>query len=73
MVKVVKNMAEEARVSIRNIRREARKDLEGSEKDSQISSDELARAEKSLEVITQKCESQVDKALADKEGELLEV
>ena len=49
LVKVVKHKAEEARVAIRNLRRAARHDLEALEKDGDISSDELERAEKEME------------------------
>lgn len=73
LVRVVKKMAEEGRISIRNIRRDARKELEGAEKDNQLTSDELARAEKDLDRITHSCEATVDGALATKEDELLEV
>ncbi|MDH3300278.1 MAG: ribosome recycling factor [Acidimicrobiia bacterium] len=73
LVRVVKNMAEDGRISIRNIRREARKDLESAEKDNQLSEDELARAEKELDKLTQASEASVDRALASKEDELLEV
>ncbi|MFZ8892648.1 MAG: ribosome recycling factor, partial [Ilumatobacteraceae bacterium] len=45
-VKVVKNMAEEGRVTVRNIRRDARKLLETAQKDGDISQDDLDRAEK---------------------------
>ena len=73
LVRVVKNMAEDGRISIRNIRREARKDLENAEKDNQLSEDELMRAEKELDKLTQASEASVDGALASKEDELLEV
>ena len=73
LVKLTKKMAEDGRIAIRNIRRESRKDLENSEKDKQISSDELERAEKQLDQLTQKSEAKIDSALADKEAELLEV
>ncbi|MFM9133595.1 MAG: ribosome recycling factor [Actinomycetota bacterium] len=72
-VKVVKNMAEEARVAVRNIRRDARKTLETAEKNSEISKDDLERAEKELEKLTQDHVEQIDKALSRKEQELLEV
>ena len=72
-VKVVKNMAEEARVAVRNIRRDARKTLETAEKNSDISKDDLERAEKELDKLTQDHVEQIDKALARKEQELLEV
>jgi ribosome recycling factor len=72
-VKVVKNMAEDGRVSIRNIRRDARKALENAEKNGDISKDELERAEKELEKVTHDHVETIDKAFARKEQELLEV
>lgn len=72
-VKIVKNMAEDGRVAIRNIRRDARKQLETAEKNSEISKDELERAEKELDKYTQEHVEQIDKAFARKEQELLEV
>jgi ribosome recycling factor len=72
-VKVVKNMAEDGRVSLRNVRRDARKVLETAEKDGDISKDDLDRAEKELEKITHEHVDMVDKALSRKEQELLEV
>jgi ribosome recycling factor len=72
-VKVVKNMAEDGRVAIRNIRRDARKTLETAEKNGDISKDELERAEKELEKVTHDQVETIDKAFARKEQELLEV
>ena len=72
-VKVVKNMAEDGRVTVRNIRRDARKVLETAQKDGDISQDDLDRAEKELEQITHTTVEAVDKAFARKEQELLEV
>ena len=72
-VKVVKHMAEEGRVAVRNIRRDARKHLEASEKQGEISADELDRAEKELEKLTHEHIEDIDKALTHKEHELLEV
>ena len=72
-VKVVKNMSEDGRVAIRNVRRDARKHLESAEKNSEISKDDLERAEKELDKFTQEHVEQIDKALARKEQELLEV
>jgi ribosome recycling factor len=73
MVKMVHHKAEEGRVAIRNLRRAARKDLEGLEKDGDISSDELDRAEKELEKITHDHVAEIDRMLQHKEHELLEV
>jgi ribosome recycling factor len=72
-VKVVKHMAEEGRIAVRNIRRDARKHLESSEKAGEISADELERAEKELEKLTHEHVEAVDRALGRKEAELLEV
>lgn len=73
MVKLVHAKAEDARVAVRNHRRGARKDLEGLEKDGEITTDELERAEKELEKITQHAVSEIDQLLQAKEKELLEV
>ena len=72
-VKVVKHMAEDGRIAIRNIRRDARKHLEAAEKASDISADELERAEKEMEKITHEHVELIDKAFGRKEQELLEV
>ena len=72
-VKVVKHMAEDGRVAVRNVRRDARKHLETAEKRGEISADELDRAEKELEKVTQEHVAEIDRALEHKESELLEV
>lgn len=72
-VKVVKNIAEEGRVAVRNARRDARKSMETAEKDGDISKDELDRAEKDLEKMTQEHVDLIDKATARKEQEVMEV
>ena len=71
-VKVVRGMAEEGRIAIRNLRRSGRQELEGFEKDGDLYEDELARAEKELDRITQTADADIDTALAAKEQELLE-
>jgi ribosome recycling factor len=73
LVKVVKHRAEEARVAVRNIRRQARHDLEGHEKEGRISEDDLDRAEKDLEKLTHEFVAEIDQMLAHKEQELMEV
>ena len=73
LVRIVKGMAEDGRVAIRHLRREARKDLESAEKDGEISADELQRAAKELDGLTHSFEAEIDAALATKEQELLEV
>lgn len=73
LVRVVKGMAEDGRVAIRNVRRDGRKELEAAEKDSQLSNDDLAWAEKELDKLTHSAEADIDALLAEKEAELLEV
>ena len=73
LVKIVKHRAEEAKVAVRNVRRQARHDLEALEKDGDLSRDELERAEKELEAYTHKVVTDIDDLLHHKEQELLEV
>jgi ribosome recycling factor len=72
LVKVVRAMAEDGKVTLRNIRRAARHELDGLEKGGDLSSDELTRAEKELDGMTHSHEAEIDQALAAKEHELLE-
>ena len=71
-VKVAKAKAEDGRVAVRNVRRGARHDLDALEKDGDISSDELERAEKELEKVTHDHVAEIDRMLQHKEQELLE-
>lgn len=72
-VKVAKNMAEDGRIVLRNVRRDARKAMEAEEKSGEVSEDELDRAEKELDKVTTEHVDQIDDALGRKEQELLEV
>ncbi len=72
-VKVVRTKAEEGKVALRGVRRHARQELEGLEKDKSLSSDEIERLEKTLDKMTQDEVAAVDALLAHKEQELLEV
>lgn len=73
LVKVVKGMAEDGRIALRNLRRSARHELEALEKAGDIPEDDLTRAEKELDKITHAHEAEIDTALEHKEQELLEV
>jgi ribosome recycling factor len=73
LVKVVRNRAEEGRVAVRNARRHARHELEGLEKDGEISKDDLDRAEKDLEKRTHEVVAEIDELLKHKEQELLSI
>ncbi|MGQ0434697.1 MAG: ribosome recycling factor [Microthrixaceae bacterium] len=73
LVRVVKAMAEDGRIAIRNLRRAARHDLDALAKDNEATEDDVARAEKDLDKLTHAQEAEIDKALEQKEQELLEV
>lgn len=72
LVKVVKGLAEEGRISVRNARRGARHELDELADEADVSDDDLSRANKDLDKITQSYESEISQALAQKERELLE-
>jgi len=72
-VKVVRGKAEDAKVSIRNIRRKAMDSIAKLVKDGEIGEDEGARAEKDLDARTKAHTDNVDELLKRKEAELLEV
>src|SRR5918992_1492575 len=73
MVKVAKHKGEEARVAIRNVRRKANEELHRIAKDGEAGEDEVVRAEKELQHVTDKYVGQVDELVKHKEAELLEV
>jgi len=73
LVKVAKSKAEDARVSTRNARRNARQELEKLEKDGDISKDDVERAEKDLDKATTDIVSEIDAMAVTKEAELMEV
>jgi ribosome recycling factor len=73
LVKVVRHRAEEGKVAVRNARRHARHELEGLEKDGEISKDDLDRTEKELEKRTHEVVAEIDEMLKHKETELLSI
>ncbi len=73
MIKVARHKAEEARVSIRNVRRHAKDALDRLSRDGDAGEDDVRRAEKELEDVTHRYVGQVDELLKHKESELLEV
>jgi len=70
-VKIVKSKAEDAKVSVRNIRRKAKDDLDALR--GEVGDDEVSRGEKELEQVTKSNIDAIDDALKRKEAELLEV
>ncbi len=73
MVKIVKAEAENARISLRNIRRDANGDFKELLKEKEITEDEERRAEDDIQKITDKFVAQVEKITEEKEADLLEV
>lgn len=72
-IKVARHKAEDAKISIRNIRRRAKEELDRLVKDGETGEDEVARAEKELEKTTTQYVNHIDELLRHKEAELLEV
>ena len=73
LAKQCKHYAEEARVAVRNIRRDANAKLVRAEKDSQISEDDLRRAESEIQKLTDAHVKVIDESLKRKESEIMEV
>lgn len=72
-IKLAKGKAEDGRVAVRGVRRNAKQALDKAEKDSEISQDENVGAEKRLDALTKKHVELIDEMLKNKEAELLEV
>ena len=73
LVKQAKAKGEDAKVSVRNVRRKAMEELNRIKKDGEAGEDDVARAEKDLDKSTHTYTAQVDELVKHKEGELLEV
>ena len=73
LVKEIKNIAEEAKVAIRSIRREGIDEAKAKQKNSEITEDELKIAETEIQKITDKNIEEIDKILANKENEIMSV
>ncbi len=72
LVKLVKKMAEEARVAVRNVRRDAIEKLKAQKKNKEISEDEMYKLQDKVQEITDEHIKEIDKILAEKEKEILE-
>jgi ribosome recycling factor len=73
LIRVARHMAEEGRVSVRNVRRDEMRDVHELRKEGEISQDDERRAEDELQRLTNDYVKRIDAALADKEAELMEV
>jgi len=73
LVKVARKHGEEGRVAVRNIRREAKEMLEELEEEGEVSEDDSRRAQERLQQLTDEMIAQLDRVLAAKEKEIMEV
>jgi len=73
LVKVVRELAENARVAVRNIRRDGNNDLKTLLKDKDISEDEERRGEDLVQQVTDQSTDEIDSLLQTKEKELMEI
>lgn len=73
MIKLLHKKAEEARVAIRNVRRDANEHLKQAEKSGEASEDEVHRTQEQIQKLTDKYIEQIDHLTAAKEAELMEV
>ena len=71
--KVAKNMAEQARVAVRNIRRDANDDLKKQQKNGDLSEDEAKRGEDEIQKLTDRFVEEINRVLETKEKEILEI
>tara|TARA_X000000950_G_C13885982_1_gene648865 strand:- start:506 stop:1066 length:561 start_codon:yes stop_codon:yes gene_type:complete len=73
LIKVLKNMGEKGKISIRNIRREANEDLKKKLKDKNISEDDNKSFEKNIQKLTDMNIENIDKILTEKEKEIIQI
>lgn len=73
LVKLVKKAAEDAKVAVRNVRRDANDSLKKSEKDGEITEDDLRRFSDDIQKLTDKHIAKIDEIAANKEKEIMEV
>ena len=73
MVKIIKRMAEDAKVSVRNARRDANETLKMLEKEKEITEDDLKRSEKDVQQVTDEFVATIESVVLNKEAEVMEV
>ncbi len=73
LTKVIKKMAEESRVAVRNVRRDNNEEIKKAEKQAALSEDESRRLQEQIQEVTDKTVAEVERLLQQKEKELLEV
>jgi ribosome recycling factor len=72
LVKMVKKLAEDARIAVRNVRRDANEHIKREEKASDISEDQSKKEQSKVQEYTDKFIKEIDKVLANKEAEIIE-
>ena len=73
LVKIARKIAEEMRVAVRNVRREANESLRTKEKSKEITEDELKRGQERIQKLTDRFIAEIDALLEAKEAEIMEV
>ncbi|MBI5407448.1 MAG: ribosome recycling factor [Nitrospirae bacterium] len=73
IVKLVKKMAEDAKVAVRNIRRDSNEEIKKSGKDAGISEDEIKKSQEDIQKLTDQYIHKIDEILKKKEQEIMEV
>jgi ribosome recycling factor len=73
LVKVAKKMGEEAKVAVRNVRREANDELKKLEKNGEVNEDTARRGQDDIQKVTDQFIKDIDKVVADKEKEIMEI
>ena len=73
IVKSIKKMAEESKIAVRSIRRDGIEEFKAKQKASEITEDDLRNAEEQIQKLTDKYIAEIDKILANKEKEILNV
>ena len=73
LVKTVKHMAEEAKVAIRNIRRDANHELAEMEKENELTEDDLRQGEAEVQKLTDEFATKIDERVTSKESDIMEV
>ncbi|WP_028448938.1 MULTISPECIES: ribosome recycling factor [Chitinibacter] len=73
LIKVVRSETEDARVAVRNVRRDANDQLKRAVKDKEVSEDDERRAQDEIQKLTDKYIAELDRQLADKEKELMTI
>ncbi len=73
LVKVVRKRAEEAKIAVRNIRRDTNEELKKTEKEKHVSEDETKRLQEEIQKLTDSYINKIEEALQHKEKEIMEV